>query len=96
MEEEIKSLWKNETWDMVAPPNGKKLVHSKWVFNKKLNATSQAEKYKDRLVAKGYFQVQGVDFGDIFSRVAKITSIRVVMYLTTTFNVDIEQMDVKT
>jgi hypothetical protein len=48
------------------------------------------------LVAKGYSQVEGVDFGEIFSLVAKLTSIRVLMYLAATFDLEIEQMDVKT
>jgi hypothetical protein len=48
------------------------------------------------LVAKGYSQVEGVDFGDIFSPVEKLTSIRVLMSLAATFNMEIEQMDMKT
>jgi hypothetical protein len=48
------------------------------------------------LVAKGYSQVEGVDFDDIFSLVAKLTSIKVLMYLATTFDLEIEKMDVKT
>jgi hypothetical protein len=48
------------------------------------------------LVAKGYSQVEGVDFGEIFSPIAKLTSIRVLMSLDATFDLEIEQMDVKT
>jgi hypothetical protein len=56
----------------------------------------QVKKFKARLVAKGYSQVEGVDFGDIFSPVEKLTSIRVLMSLAATFDLEIEQMDVKT
>jgi hypothetical protein len=54
------------------------------------------EKYKARLVAKGYSQVEGIDFGEIFSPVAKLTSIRVLLSVAIAFDFEIEQMDVKT
>jgi hypothetical protein len=66
MVEEMESLHKNETWDLVKLPSGRNHVDSKWVFKKKMNGTSQVEKFKARLVVKGYSQVKGVDFGDIF------------------------------
>ena len=81
---------------MVEFTDGRKPVGSKWVFKKKLNAVGKVEKYKARLVAKGYYQVEGIDFGEIFSRVAKLTSIRFLLSLATTFDLEIEQMDVKT
>jgi hypothetical protein len=96
MVEEMESLHKNETWDLVKLPSGRKPVSSKWVFKKKMHAKGQAEKFKARLVTKGYPQVEGVDFDDIFSVVAKLTSIRVLMSLVATFDLEIEQMDVKT
>jgi hypothetical protein len=52
--EEMESLYKNETWDLVKLPSGRKLVGSKWVFKKKMNVTGQVKKFKARLVAKGY------------------------------------------
>ena len=51
---------------------------------------------KARLVAKGYSQVPGIDFGDIFSLVAKVTSIRLLLSVAVAFDFEIEQMDVKT
>jgi hypothetical protein len=96
MVEEMESLHKNETWDLVKLPSGRNHVGIKWVFKKKMNAASEVEKFKSQLVAKGYSQVEGVDFGDIFSLVAKLTSIRVLMSLATTFDLKIEHMDVKT
>jgi hypothetical protein len=58
-------------------------------MGKKMNATGQVEKFKARLVAKGYSQVEGVDFGDIFSLIAKLTSIRVLMSLAASFDLEI-------
>jgi hypothetical protein len=54
MVEEMESLHKNNMWDLVELPNGRKLVSSKWVFKKKMNATGQVKKFKSQLVAKGY------------------------------------------
>jgi hypothetical protein len=46
MVEEMESLYKNETWDLVKLPSGRKLIGSKWVFKKKMNAAGQVEKSK--------------------------------------------------
>jgi hypothetical protein len=54
------------------------------------------EKYKSRLVAKGYSQVEGIDFGEIFSHVAKLTSIIFMLYVVVSFDFEVEQMDVNT
>ena len=54
---------------------GRKPIGSKWVFKKKMNVEGKVEKYKARFVVKGYSQVSRIDFGDIFSPVAKVTSI---------------------
>jgi hypothetical protein len=94
--EEMESLHINETWYLLELPNGRNPFGSKCVFKKKMNEISQFEKFKDRLVAKGYSQVEGVDFSEICSPVAKLTSIRVLMYLVATFDLEIEHMDVNT
>jgi len=66
MVDEMESLHKNEAWDLVELPAGRKPIGSKWVFKKKTNAEGKVERYKSRLVEKGYSQVLGIDFGDIF------------------------------
>eukprot|EP00253_Pinus_taeda_P034347 PITA_34347 len=96
MVDEMASLHKNEAWDLVELPAGRKPIGSKWVFKKKTNAEGKVEKYKARLVAKGYSQVPGSDFGDIFSPVAKVTYIRLLLSVVAAFNFEVEQMDVKT
>ena len=89
------SLHKNEAWDLVELSAGRKPIGSKWVFKKKTNAEGKVEKYKAQLVAKGYSQVSGIDFGDIFSPVAKVISIRLLLSVDATFDFKVEQMDVK-
>ena len=66
MDEEMETLDKNEAWDLVDFPTGRKPIGNKWAFKNKLNAKGKVEKYKARLVAKGYSQVEGIDFGEIF------------------------------
>jgi hypothetical protein len=96
MVEEMDALDKNEAWDIVEFPAGRKFVGRKWLFKKKFNAQGKVEKYKARLVAKGYSQVEGIDFGEIFSHVAKLTSIRFILSIVADFDLEVEQMDVKT
>eukprot|EP00253_Pinus_taeda_P034114 PITA_34114 len=96
MVDEMASLHKNEAWDLVELPAGRKPIGSKWVFKKKTNAEGKVEKYKARLVAKCYSEVSGIDFGDIFSPVAKVTSIGILLFVVAAFDFEVEQRDVKT
>eukprot|EP00253_Pinus_taeda_P009722 PITA_09722 len=96
MVNEMAYLHKNEAWVLVEFPTKRKPIGNKWMFKKKTNAEGKVEKYKARLVAKGYSQVPGIDFGDIFSRVAKVGSIRLLLSVSAAFDFEVEQMDVKT
>lgn len=60
------SLHKSEAWDVEELPVGRKPIGKKWVFKKKTNAEGKVKKYKAWLVEKGYSQVLGIYFGDIF------------------------------
>jgi hypothetical protein len=96
MVEEMDALDKNEAWDTVELPAGRKSVGSKWLFKKKFNVEGKVEKYKARLVEKGYSQVEGIDFGEIFYPVAKLFSIRFLLSIVAAFDLEVEQMDVET
>lgn len=96
MVDEMTSLHKTEAWDLVELSVGRKPIGSKWVFKKKTNAEGKVEKHKAWLVAKGYSQVSGIAFGDIFSPVAKVTYIRLLLSVVVSFDFEVEQMDVKT
>jgi hypothetical protein len=96
MEEEMEALHNNEMWCLVKLPSGRNLVDIKWVFKNNMNVVGQVDKFKAILVAKGYSQVEGVDFGEVFSLNEKLNSIRVLMSMNTTYDMEIEKMDVKT
>ena len=92
----MEALDKNEAWDIVEFPNGRKPIGNKWLFKNNLNVEGKVEKYKARLVAKGYSQVHGINFGEFFSPVAKLTSIRLYLSIVVVFYFEVEKMDMKT
>ncbi|GJS09472.1 retrotransposon protein, putative, ty1-copia subclass [Tanacetum coccineum] len=97
MEEEMDSLTKNKTWELVDPPAGQKLVSSKWLFKIKEGIEGfQNPRYKARLVARGFTQRAGIDYNEVFSPVVRHTSIRVILALTACKDYELEQLDVKT
>ena len=95
MVDEMASLDKNEAWDLGELSDRRKTIGIKWVFKKKMNTKVKVYKYKAWLVEKGYSQVSGIDFGDIFYLVAKIASI-ILLLNVTALDFEIEEMDVKT
>jgi transposase InsO family protein len=96
MQDEMKSLHENHTYDLVKLPKGKRALKNKWVFRCKIEPNRSQPRYKARLVVKGFSQKKGIDFDEIFSPVVKMSSIRVVLSLAAKMNLEIEQLDVKT
>ncbi|KAL4382962.1 hypothetical protein GQ457_15G015010 [Hibiscus cannabinus] len=96
MQEEIEALHKNNTWDLVPLPQGRKPIGNKWVFKIKRNGDNQVERYCGRLMVKGCAQKEGIDFNEIFSPVVRLTTFHVVLAMCSTFNLHLEQLDVKT
>ncbi|KAD3338048.1 hypothetical protein E3N88_33569 [Mikania micrantha] len=97
MNEEMRSLYQNETWRLVDKPINQKLVDCKWVYKLKEGIEGvEKPRYKARLVAKGFTQREGIDYTEIFSPVVKHTSIRVILALTAVYDLELEQLDVKT
>ena len=95
MDEEIKEIKKNDTWELAILPIGKKTIGVKWVYKLKKNAKGEVERYKARLVVKGYSQRQGIDYDEVFGPVAHMEIIRLLISLAALNQWRIFQMDVK-
>ena len=96
-EEEMESHRKNRTWDLIDRPAKAKLVGCRWLFKLKPGIPGvEDERYKGRLVAKGYSQTEEIDYNEIFSPVVKHVSIRLMLSIVENLNLELEQMDVKT
>ena len=96
MNSEMESLRENGVYELVDRPVGKKVVKSKWVLRVKTNAKGEIEKYKARVVAKGYSQVEGVDYDQTFSPTVRFESIRQMVALGASKGMHMHQMDVTT
>ena len=70
MEDEMKSINANKVWDLEIIPKGTKIVGCKWVYKTKLDSQGNIERYKTRLVAKGFMQREGIDYNETFSLVS--------------------------
>jgi hypothetical protein len=96
MVEEYASIMKNDVWEVVPRPEGKSVVTSRWLYKIKHAADGSIEKYKARFVARGFSQVEGVDYDETFAPVARYSSIRSVVSIAAEMGWKIHQMDVKT
>ena len=95
MEEEMHSIEKNETWELVELPKDKKCIGCKWVYKTKYNSDGTIEKHKARLVAKGFKQKYGIDYEETFASVARQETIRLVLSLAAHKGWKVMHMDVK-
>jgi len=95
MKEEMDSLAHNQTWDLVRLLVGKTALQNKWVYRLK-EEDGGKQRYKARLVVKGFAQKKGIDFNEIFSPVVKMTSIKIILSIVAVEDFHLEQLDVKT
>jgi hypothetical protein len=96
MQEEYDFLFVNNTWSLVPLPKGRKPISCKWVFKIKHGVDGEVERYKAKLVTRGFTQTFGVDYNKTFAHVAKFVSIRYILAQETIEDMEIHQMDVKT
>ena len=93
-EAEMQSLRQHNTWKLVEPPPGKKIIGNRMIFKVKLDENGLVERYKARLVAQGFSQVFGEDYNQVFAPVVRWESVRALISMATQLNMQIHQMDV--
>ena len=96
MQDEIRSMNTNGVQDLETIPKGAKTVGFKWVYNTKYDSTGNVERFKARLVVKGFTQREGIDHNETFSLVSCKNSFRIIMALVAHYDLELHQMDVKT
>ena len=96
MQKELESLENNDVLDLVDLPEGRRVVGSRWVFKRKVGSNGIVERYKARLVARGYSQKFGEDYDETFSPLVRFESIRMIVSLAAHHRLQLHQMDVTT
>jgi hypothetical protein len=96
MEDEMKSMSANKVWDLEEVLKGAKIVGCKWVYKTKYDSQGKVERFKSRLMAKGFMEREGIDYNDSFSPVSCKDSFRIIMTLVAHYDMELHQMDIKT
>lgn len=95
MNQELNSLDRNQTWQLVNRPSDKNVVGCKWVFKRKQDNQGNITEYKARLVAKGFSQVFGQDYDEVYAPVARSASFRLLLNIAARRNLLVHQFDIK-
>ncbi|UYV82668.1 hypothetical protein LAZ67_22000457, partial [Cordylochernes scorpioides] len=82
MEDELRVLQERGTWELSTLPPGKKPISSRWVYTVKTNESGNVERFKARLVARGFSQTQGIDFQETYAPVINLALIKVLITLS--------------
>jgi hypothetical protein len=94
--EELQSLQDMKVYEEVPRPPDCKIIDSRWTFKLKRGPEGLIEIFKGRVVAKGYTQVEGLDYDETFVPVVKFTSIRTLLALAAHLDLEIHQVNIKT
>jgi hypothetical protein len=95
MHEELENFERNKVWTLVDPPRDVNVIGTKWVLKNKQGEDGEVVRNKAHLVAQGYSQVEGLDFGEIFAPAAHLEAIRILLAFATSKGFKLYQMDVK-
>jgi hypothetical protein len=95
MHEELENFERNKVWTLVDPPRDMNVIGIKWIFKNKQGEDGEIVRNKARLVAQGYSQVEGLDFGETFTHVARLEAIRILLAFAASKEFKLYQMDIK-
>jgi hypothetical protein len=95
MDVEINTLIENDTWEIVPLPHDRTETKGKWVYAMKQSKQEGEVTYKARYVAKGYSQVEGIDYDETFSPTTRFTTVRMLIQKAVNESLHLHQMDVK-
>ncbi|KAK1610565.1 hypothetical protein QYE76_034238 [Lolium multiflorum] len=96
MHEELNNFKRNKVWTLVKKPKEcRNVIGTKWIFKNKQDEFGNVVRNKARLVAQGFSQVEGIDFGETYAPVARLESIRILLAYASHHNFKLKQMDVK-
>jgi transposase InsO family protein len=97
MEEEIRCQGEHKTWELTELPSGAHALPCRWVFAVKMSADGvSVERYKARLVVKGFAQVEGVDYFDVYAPVCKFAALRGLLAIAAAQDLEVHHVDIKT
>jgi hypothetical protein len=96
IESEFSSLKENKTWMVSELPNGKKTIKTRWVFRIKLNERNEPERFKARLVVKGYNQEYGIDYNETFAPVIKQQALKLFLAIAVNEGLEVHHADIST
>ncbi|XP_049379787.1 uncharacterized protein LOC125844514 [Solanum stenotomum] len=94
IQSEFDALMSNQTWNLIPPSDHQNIVENKWIFCIKRKPDGSIERYKARLVVKGFTQRPGIDYVDTFSPVVKPTTIQIVLAIATQNKWPLHQLDI--
>ena len=95
MQLDIDTIQKNQTQILVNKPITKKLIGLKWIYKVKLNPDGSINKYKTRLMAKGFAQQYGLDYIETFAPMTRLDTIKLLLALTAQHGWTVHQLNVK-
>ncbi len=92
--EELQNLESHHTWEYEQLPNDRKAIGSKWIFKVKYHPDGSVARFKARLVAQGFSQVQGIDFLETFAPTVRRESLRIFLAIFAMLGLVIHQVDI--
>jgi hypothetical protein len=95
MHEKLENFERNQVWTLVDPPHDVNVIGTKWVLKNKQGEDGEVVRNKAHLVAQGFRQVEGLDFGETFAPIARLEAIRILLAFAASKGFKLYQIKVK-